>query len=83
MLKAYEMETKFADLISTEGGYPLKPDPAMFEELIRRCALKLRETLTVGDRDLDIQSRDAAGVLTCLFSPTTNGCRTRSQDNKL
>jgi phosphoglycolate phosphatase-like HAD superfamily hydrolase len=77
------METKFADLISTEGEYPPNPDPAMFEELVRRFALKFRENLAVGDRDLDIQSRCAAGVHTCLFNPTTNGGRARSQDNNL
>ena len=71
LLKAYDMETYFADLITTEGGYPLKPDPAMFEEVIRRCDLKLRETLAVGDRDLDIQSGYAAGVYTCLFGTNT------------
>jgi phosphoglycolate phosphatase-like HAD superfamily hydrolase len=71
LLKVYEMETYFADLMTTEGGYPLKPNPAMFEEVIRRCALKLRETLAVGDRDLDIQSGYAAGVHTCLFGSTT------------
>ena len=69
LLKVYDMETYFTDLITTEGGYPLKPDPAMFEEVIRRCALTLRETLAVGDRDLDIQSGYAAGVHTCLFGP--------------
>jgi len=73
LLKVYDMETYFADLITTEGGYPLKPDPTMFEEVIRRCALKLRETLAVGDRDLDIQSGDAAGVHTCLFGPAATG----------
>jgi phosphoglycolate phosphatase-like HAD superfamily hydrolase len=73
LLKVYDMETYFADLITTEGGYPLKPDPAMFEEVIRRCALKLRETLAVGDRDLDIQSGYAAGVHTCLFGPAATG----------
>ena len=71
LLKVYEMETYFADLITTEDGHPLKPDPAMFEEVIRRCDLKLRETLAVGDRDLDIQSGYAAGVYTCLFGTNT------------
>ena len=61
------METYFADLITTAGGYPLKPDPAKFEEVIGRSSLKLRETLAVGDRDLDILSGYAAGVHTCLF----------------
>jgi len=71
LIKVFKMETYFADLITTEGGYPLKPDPAMFEEVIRRCNLKRRETLAVGDRHLDIQSGYAAGVHTCLFGTTT------------
>jgi len=70
LLKVYEMETYFVDLITTEDGHPLKPDPAMFEEVIRRCDLELRETLAVGDRDLDIQSGYRVGVHTCLFGPT-------------
>ena len=64
------METNFADLITIAGGYPLKPDPAKFEEVIGRTSLKLRETLAVGDRYLDILSGYTAGVHTCLFGHT-------------
>jgi phosphoglycolate phosphatase-like HAD superfamily hydrolase len=67
LLKYHRLRTQFADILTCSDGYPRKPDPAMFNELIARHAIKPKETLAIGDRDLDIQAGKAAGVMTALF----------------
>jgi FMN phosphatase YigB (HAD superfamily) len=61
------MEVYFSGLLSAGNDYPLKPDPAMYEEVIRRFSLKKERILAVGDREIDIQAGREAGVHTCLF----------------
>lgn len=67
ILEAHAIEGLFADIISSQEGYPRKPDPGMVLEALARHKLAAAETLMIGDRALDIQSGQAAGVATCLF----------------
>jgi HAD superfamily hydrolase (TIGR01549 family) len=57
----------FADTLSVDEGYPRKPDPAGFNALIEQHTMPRAEVLVIGDRDLDIQAGQAAGVATCMF----------------
>jgi HAD superfamily hydrolase (TIGR01509 family) len=67
LLAAHKMDLYFTDMITAESGFPRKPDPAAFQEMIRKHNLKLDETLAIGDREIDILAGQAAGVRTCLF----------------
>ena len=67
LLSTYKMSQYFTGLLTAEEGYPPKPDPAMFEEVISRFDLERSQTLAVGDRDIDILAGNAAGVKTCLY----------------
>jgi HAD superfamily hydrolase (TIGR01549 family) len=67
LLAAHDMERYFADAITYDDGYPRKPDPAAFVAALEQNALLREETMTVGDRDIDILAGQAAGVATCLF----------------
>jgi phosphoglycolate phosphatase-like HAD superfamily hydrolase len=67
LLDAHNMTSYFDDIYSVEQGYPRKPDPAMALAALEKYAMQPDETLLIGDRDLDIQARRAAGVPTCLF----------------
>ncbi|MBN2257911.1 MAG: HAD hydrolase-like protein [Anaerolineaceae bacterium] len=67
LLKYHRINSFFADKLTTSDGYPRKPDPAMFNELIARYHLKRTETLAIGDRDLDLEAGKAAGIQTALF----------------
>lgn len=69
LFKAYDIHKYFADCITGDDGFPHKPDPASFEEMITRYTLRREETLAIGDRDLDILAGKAAGVRTCAFGP--------------
>lgn len=67
ILGAHSVAHLFAGVISSQDGFPPKPDPGMVREAIRRHRLIPSQTLLVGDRELDIQAGVAAGVATCLF----------------
>jgi phosphoglycolate phosphatase-like HAD superfamily hydrolase len=67
MLKYHRMNSLFADKLTVYDGYPRKPDPAMFNELIKRHKLNRAEILAIGDRDLDLAAGKAAGIQTALY----------------
>jgi phosphoglycolate phosphatase-like HAD superfamily hydrolase len=67
LLAAHGMTGYFTDWVTADDGYPKKPDPAGFEALIQRHALRREEVLAIGDRDIDVLAGKAAGVRTCLF----------------
>lgn len=67
LLATHKMEVYFTAMVTAESGFPRKPDPAAFQEMIRVHNLKHDETLAVGDREIDILAGNAARVHTCLF----------------
>ena len=67
MLKYHRLYSLFTDMLSIHDGYPRKPNPAMFNTLIERHGIKINETITIGDRDLDLEAGKAAGVRTILY----------------
>ena len=74
LLAAHAMNGLFAEIVSAKAGYPIKPDPAMFQHLIEAYRLEPGETLAVGDREIDVLAGTAAGCRTALFGD--NPCPT-------
>ena len=77
LLTAHAFSTLIDDIFSAEQGYLRKPDPSMLLAVLEKHNLNPGETLLIGDRDIDIQAGQAAGVRTCLFGQTE---RTSSSD---
>jgi len=73
LLTAHQMTEYFAGWLTHQDGYPRKPDPAAFEAALQRYDLKREETMTVGDRAIDILAGQAAGLFSCLFGPEADG----------
>jgi phosphoglycolate phosphatase-like HAD superfamily hydrolase len=73
LLVANHMTHYFAGCLARDDGYPKKPHPAAFEASLKIHNLPREETMTVGDRDIDILAGQAAGVFTCLFGRASNG----------
>ncbi|MCD4739363.1 MAG: HAD-IA family hydrolase [Anaerolineae bacterium] len=71
LLAANNMAAYFVGCLTRDDGYPRKPDPAVFEAILKAHHLKREETITVGDREIDILAGQAAGVATCFFGPET------------
>ncbi len=69
LLAAHGLSRYFAGLIAADDGFPRKPDPAAFHEIIARHGLTPAETLAIGDREIDVLAAQAAGVRACLFAP--------------
>lgn len=67
LLNYYEMENLFTEIICGDNGFPHKPDPAMFLYLMKQHQLSKDETITIGDRALDIAAGRSAGIQTVLF----------------
>ncbi len=67
LLEYHQLDQYINACLSAQDGFPQKPDPAMFIELLNRFSLAPENTLAVGDRDLDIQAGAAAGVRACGF----------------
>jgi HAD superfamily hydrolase (TIGR01509 family) len=73
LLAAHDMRDYIAGSITGDDGYPRKPHPAAFEAALETYDLPPAETLTVGDRDIDILAGQAAGLFACLFGPPVDG----------
>ena len=72
-LREYELAPYFLEIISPQDGLARKPDPAMFLEILRRCRFNPDETLTIGDREIDLLAGATAGVRTCFFGSPDQG----------
>ena len=69
ILKHFNMEHYFAELVAGDDGYPRKPDPASYHYLNDKYNLDL----AVGDRVLDILPAKEVGMKTCLFQNNSPG----------
>lgn len=67
LLAAHGLANCFVGCITRDDGYPRKPDPAAFEAALAAYHLRRDETLTVGDRPIDILAGRAAGLFSCLY----------------
>jgi phosphoglycolate phosphatase-like HAD superfamily hydrolase len=67
LLKAHDLESLFPDSISSDDGFPRKPDPTGVQAIITRNGIVPAEALMVGDRALDIEAGRGAGLRTCLL----------------
>ena len=68
LLYHHDMASLFSEIITKESGYRRKPDPEAFVAAIASHRLIAEETLSIGDRDLDILAAKSAGTRTCFFS---------------
>jgi HAD superfamily hydrolase (TIGR01509 family) len=67
LLDTHMLSAYFDSIFSIEQGYPRKPDPGMVLAALEKHELDPSQTLLIGDRDLDIQAGQMAGVRTCSF----------------
>jgi HAD superfamily hydrolase (TIGR01509 family) len=67
LLAHHGLRSLFVEVIARDAGYPRKPDPTAFLAVLQHQQLDPRETLAIGDRKLDIQAGQAAGMPTCLY----------------
>lgn len=66
-LKKYGLYDYFTDFITSQQGFPRKPNPEALHYLIGKYAMKREEALMIGDRALDMKAAVNAGIHTCFF----------------
>ena len=60
---------KFQEVVTKDSGFARKPNPESFDYLISKYGLDRAETVTVGDRPIDIEAGLAAGIAAVYFDP--------------
>ena len=53
---------EFASVYGHRDGFPLKPDPAVLQQIMEQCDVAPEDTYMIGDSGVDMQTALAAGV---------------------
>jgi len=67
LLKRDGLDALIVDIIGSDSNYPRKPDPSAINSFIDNYQLDRNKTLMIGDRKLDIEAGNNAGVQTVFF----------------
>lgn len=68
-LEFLQMSDYFTDIITIEEANQRKPDTDLFDQLIERNQINPDQTLSIGDRVLDMIPSKKLGLKTCLYNP--------------
>lgn len=68
-LRSAGLLDSFTDFITQESGFPRKPQPDSILHLMHLYGLNPAECIMVGDRPLDTEAGQNAGILACLLDP--------------
>ena len=72
----------FTEVLTSQCGFPRKPDPAAICYLLERYGLDPASTYYVGDRSLDIEAAKRAGIRSILYlDPRSPGKPTGLEDH--
>ena len=69
ILKNLDIYQYFEEVLTIEDGFKRKPDPEAINYLVDKYNLNKNNTYYVGDRHLDIDSANNAGVKSIFFKP--------------
>lgn len=67
LLKRDGLETMITDIIGSDSKFPRKPDPSAIQYFIEKYHLDAEKAVMIGDRKLDIDAGNNAGVQTVFF----------------
>lgn len=67
LLKRDGLDGLIVDIIGSDSNYPRKPDPSAINSFIDNYQLDRNKTVMIGDRKLDIEAGNNAGVQTVFF----------------
>lgn len=67
LLKRDGLDALIVDIIGSDSNYPRKPDPSAINYFIDNYQLDRNKTVMIGDRKLDIEAGNNAGVQTVFF----------------
>ena len=73
-LKFYNLDHYFVEIVSSENGFARKPNPDAIIYLIKKYNMNPKETMYIGDREIDILCGKNANILTCFFNTENQQC---------
>jgi HAD superfamily hydrolase (TIGR01509 family) len=73
-LQKHQIYEFFTDCITSQHSFARKPSPAAILHLVEKYHMNPKETIMIGDRDLDILSAKNAGIQACFFDDTGVKC---------
>lgn len=62
LIRRFFSNVPFAAVLGQRAGVPLKPDPAVVAEILRRTGIGSSQALYVGDSGVDMETAAAAGI---------------------
>lgn len=72
LLNQLGISNYFTEVLTSENGFPRKPDPAAIRYLIKKYALNPDQTYYIGDRPLDIKVAHRSGIQSINFIKSEN-----------
>jgi HAD superfamily hydrolase (TIGR01549 family) len=68
ILRFYNMEEFFTEVVTVDKGFKRKPDVEGFLYLIDKYSMNKAETLVVGDREIELIGAKNSGIRSCLYN---------------
>lgn len=62
LIKEFFPETPFVAVLGSRPNFPLKPDPEIVGEVLRKADVKKEEAVMVGDSDTDMETAANGGI---------------------
>ena len=72
ILSAAEIGSYFTEVVTADNGFKRKPAPESINYLLSKYKLNPKKTVMIGDRSLDIEAGNAAGVETIYFDSSND-----------
>lgn len=82
ILEAANIKQFFTEVVTADNGFKRKPAPDSVNYLVEKYQMDKAKTVMIGDRALDIEAGNAAGVASIFYDATqANSSATRSIKN--
>ena len=62
LIKEFFPEIPFVAILGNRPGCPLKPDPEIVEEVLRKAGVEKKDAVMVGDSDTDMETATNGGI---------------------
>ena len=69
ILEAWDLARWFEDGVTSEDGFPKKPDPSALLHLVRKAGVSPENCVMIGDRSIDLEAGRRAGMRTSTLDP--------------
>jgi len=68
ILDFYNLKYLFEEIVTSDDGFKLKPNPESFNFLINKYSLSLNKTIGIGDRKLDIEAAKNSNIASVFMN---------------